>query len=79
MELHSYTSEVMIMSVLNALLQAISRIKSRPEVSDSGQVTQQEQSAHQTARTGAQDCCSAWRTFQSSLKTSVACLQGLIK
>jgi len=47
MEMHSYTSEVMIMPVLNALPQAISRIKSRPEVSDSGQVTQQEQSAHQ--------------------------------
>lgn len=63
MELHSYTSEVMIMSVLNALLQAISRIKSRPEVSDSGQVTQQEQSAHQTVSTGAKDCCRAWRAF----------------
>jgi len=60
MELHSYTSEVMITSSLSALLQAISRIKSRPEVSDSGQVTQQEQLARQTFSIGAKDCRSAW-------------------
>jgi hypothetical protein len=60
MELHSYTSEVMITSALSALLQAISRIKSRPEVSDSGQVTQQEQLERQTFSTEAKDCRSAW-------------------
>jgi hypothetical protein len=47
-------------------------------VSDSGQVTQQEQLERQTFSTEAKDCRSAWWAFRSSLKTSVACLQGLI-